>query len=425
MAYETIKRCRICGKGEFNSILHLGTQALTGVFPRSPEEKIEAGPVELIKCDESTGGCGLVQLRQSYSPDAMYGENYGYRSGLNASMVRHLQRRVKEACNIAQPQPGDVILDIGSNDSTTLRAYRPGNLKLVGMDPTGRKFAQFYPEHIKLIPDYFNAETFTRHLAGAKARIVTSIAMFYDLESPQGFMDEVHRILDDEGIWIFEQSYLPSMLDTNGYDTICHEHLSYYALQQIKWMTDRAGFKILDVEVNDVNGGSFCVTVAKDSSSYTADVDAVECLLAKEEEIGINTLDPFEAFRDRVLLHREQLRSFCDEAASRGETVYGYGASTKGNVLLQFCDITRESIPAIAEINSDKFGAFTPHTLIPICSEAEVRSLQPDYLLVLPWHFRRGIVERETAYLARGGKLVFPLPHVDVETYAETLCYAA
>jgi len=418
MAYEVVEYCRICGNKEFLSILHLGEQALTGVFPRSLVEPIEAGPVELVKCDEANGGCGLVQLRQSYAPDAMYGDNYGYRSGLNASMVRHLQRRVGQAVAVAKPDPGSVILDIGSNDSTTLQAYPENSLRLVGMDPTGRKFSHFYPKHITLIPDYFSARAFRENLNGAKASIVTSIAMFYDLESPQAFMDEVHQILDDEGIWVFEQSYLPTMLDNNGYDTICHEHLSYYALAQIKWMADRTGFKILDVEVNDVNGGSFCVTVAKDSSSYTARTERVESLLAMEEEKGINTLRPFEAFRHRVLQHRNELSSFLDAVVNRGEKIYGYGASTKGNVLLQFCGITRRTIPAIAEINEDKFGAFTPHTLIPIYSEAQVRKERPAYLLVLPWHFREGIVQREAEYLAGGGKLVFPLPELQVVAHA-------
>src|SRR5262245_49808168 len=270
MVYRIVHRCRICGNPELSSVLHLGEQALTGVFPRSREEEVESGPLELVKCDEGPGGCGLVQLRHSYLPEKMYRMNYGYRSGLNASMVEHLRRRARHAAGIAHPKAGDLILDIGSNDSTTLRSYPEMGLDLVGMDPTGKKFARYYPPHVRLIPDFFSARAFEQALPGRRARIITSIAMFYDLESPLDFMADVHRVLADDGIWVFEQSYCPSMLEANAYDTICHEHVSYYAMRQIKWMTDRVGFKVLDVELNDANGGSFCVTVAKQKAPYVA-----------------------------------------------------------------------------------------------------------------------------------------------------------
>jgi hypothetical protein len=414
MSYTTITKCRICANTSLHSILHLGEQALTGVFPRTRTEAIECGPVELVKCDETNGGCGLVQLRQSYDANDMYGANYGYRSGLNRSMVDHLRRRVQLATALAKPQPGDLILDIGSNDSTTLQAYGYQGLTLVGMDPTGKKFARFYPEHIALIPDFFNAKTFQKAFPSRKAKIVTSFAMFYDLEAPSAFMAEIARILSDDGIWVFEQSYLPAMLKENAYDTICHEHLNYYALKQIKWMTDRNGLKILDVEINKVNGGSFCITVAKQTSAFEANTFRVEALLAQEERAGLSTLAPFTQFRNNVFRHRTELQACVQDILQQGQTVYGYGASTKGNVVLQFCGFGPREIPAIAEVNEDKFGAFTPHSLIPICSEAEVRACKPHYLLVLPWHFKDSIVQRETAYLADGGNLLFPLPRIEV-----------
>jgi hypothetical protein len=237
--------------------------------------------------------------------------------------------------------------------------------------------------------------------------------MFYDLESPQSFMRAIHEILADDGVWVFEQSYLPSMLSQLAYDTICHEHLSYYALRQIKWMTDRCGFKILDVELNDANGGSFCVTVAKAASNHEANDRQVDELLWAEENAGLGTNRTFSAFRDAVTRHRDELCDFVRGETASGKSIFGYGASTKGNVLLQYCNFTPDEIRAIAEVNEEKFGCFTPQTLIPILSEADVRRQQPDYLLVLPWHFRHGIMRREAAYLAGGGKLVFPLPTLE------------
>ncbi len=413
MLYSEITHCRICGNQSLHSILHLGQQALTGVFPRTPDEEVPSGPLELVKCDETNGGCGLVQLRHSYPPESMYGTNYGYRSGLNQSMVRHLHERVEQALTIARPVTGDLVLDIGSNDSTTLQAYPQTGLDLVGMDPTGVKFARYYPPRVRLIPDFFNADTFQTHFPARKAKIVTSFAMFYDLETPQDFMAQVERILADDGIWVFEQSYLPAMLQEMAYDSICHEHLSYYALRQIKWMADRVGLKIVAVERNDVNGGSFCVTVAKEIAPYPEAGAIVGQLLAAEEEMGLGRIDTYEAFRRRVFAHRDELGGTVRSLTKQGQRIYGYGASTKGNVLLQFCGLGPSDIPAIAEVNEDKFGACTPGTRIPIRSEAEVHACKPDYLLVLPWHFRKSIVSREQAYLDRGGKLLFPLPGIE------------
>ena len=413
MAYTTIERCRICGSSQLNFVLDLGEQALTGVFPQSPTEQVPSGPLTLVKCDEESGGCGLVQLRQSYDGSLMYGENYGYRSGLNKSMIRHLQHRVQCAMEMASPEPGDFIIDIGSNDSTTLRFY-PTDLELLGVDPTGEKFKEYYPTRVQLLPDFFKADLVAEKYPNRKAKIITSLAMVYDLDAPQEFVRDIHRLLDNEGIWVFEQSYLPLMLKQNAYDTICHEHIEYYALRQIKWMLDRNGFKIIDIELNDVNGGSFCVTAAKDESSYRENTEVIHELLEAEDAAGLSTMEPFKRFHADMLQHRSDLQEFIQRAQDEGKTVCGYGASTKGNVMLQFCGFTPDHIPAIAEVNPDKFGCFTPQTNIPILSEPDVRAMNPDYLLVLPWHFRKGIVERESAWLESGGELVFPLPGLEV-----------
>ena len=204
------------------------------------------------------------------------------------------------------------------------------------------------------------------------------------------------------------------MLETGSYDTICHEHLEYYALSQIDWMMARAGMKIVDVELNEVNGGSFAVTVAKAESELFADQATVAGILAREREAGMDGTRVYEEFRDRALRHRKQLTDFIHGINARGQKILGYGASTKGNVILQFCGLTSRDLPCIAEVNEDKFGAFTPGTAIPIVSEREARDLKPDYFLVLPWHFRENIVQREQAYLRGGGKLVFPLPRMDI-----------
>lgn len=410
--YTEATCCRICKSTDLIPILDLGTQALTGVFPKSKDEQILSGPLELVKCS-GENGCGLVQMRHSYPLADMYGDNYGYRSGLNQSMVKHLHGRTAKARSIAQPQTGDIILDIGSNDSTTLRSYGDSGYRLIGMDPTGTKFRSYYPEWVELIPDFFNASAFQDRFGQEKAKIITSIAMFYDLEDPTDFMRQISECLAHDGIWVFEQSYLPLMIERNAYDTVCHEHLSYYGLAQIKWMTDAVGLEILDVELNDINGGSFCVTVAKQGSPYRADTQRVDSLLQKELDEGYAGLDLYRRFQQGVEQHRDDLCRSIDSITRSGKTVMGYGASTKGNVLLQYCGFTEQDIPVIAEVNQEKFGRFTPGTQIPIVSEPEARSRKPDYLLVLPWHFREGIVRRESHFLTSGGSLLFPLPEIE------------
>jgi NDP-4-keto-2,6-dideoxyhexose 3-C-methyltransferase len=409
-AYVEVERCRICGNDELDDLLSLGTLAMTGIFPRTRDEEVASGPLALVKCAERPGrkSCGLVQLRQSYDKREMYGGRYGYRSSLNPSMVRHLRRRVQAACETVRLAAGDLVLDIGANDGTLLSAYPKVGADLCGIDPAADAFADRYPGDLQLIPDFFSAAAVRARFGDRRAKIITSIAMFYDLDEPQKFVEEIRDVLADDGIWVLEQSYLPTMLRRTAYDTICHEHLEYYGARQLAWMFDRAGLKVVALERNDVNGGSLALTVARTESARPAAADELAALL-REEEILAGPA-PYRAFAEAVQRSRDGLRAFFQRAASEGRSIVGYGASTKGNVILQYCGLDEKNIPCIGEVNSDKFGSFTPGTKIPIVPEVEARARKPDFLLVLPWHFRDGIVAKESAFTAKGGRLLFPLP---------------
>ncbi len=408
--YQEIKECRVGKSQDLISVLNLGKQVLTGVFPRSPDEQVTNGPLELVWCPSS----GLLQLKHSYEPDEMYGDNYGYRSGLNQSMVDHLTHKVAYLERMIPLSPGDVVLDIGSNDATTLKAYQTKGIRRVGIDPTGRKFAEYYPAEIALVPDFFSADGY-RSAEKKPAKIVTSISMFYDLEAPISFAQQIAEILADDGVWHFEQSYMPSMLRTNSYDTICHEHLEYYSLHVVKLILEAADLRLVDVVMNGINGGSFAVTAAKRSNTSIRTNDAViGWLLEQENRMGLHTPKPYREFEDRVFRHREDLVRLIGALNADGKKVFGYGASTKGNVTLQFCGLTAKDIPVIAEVNPEKFGRFTPGSHIPIVSEAEARAMKPDYFLVLPWHFKDGILRREKEFLASGGRFIFPFPEIEI-----------
>jgi hypothetical protein len=408
-AYTPISGCRVSGSKDLITVLSLGQQALTGVFPRSTDTKVTVGPLELVWCPES----GLLQLAHSYDASEMYGENYGYRSGLNQSMVRHLTRKIELLERAAGLSAGDVVLDIGSNDATSLKAYTTPGLTRIGIDPTGAKFKAFYPDGITLVPDFFSAAAFSK-VAPKRARVITSIAMFYDLDAPITFAREIAASLAPDGMWHFEQSYMPAMLRTCSYDTICHEHLEYYSLGVVQRILEAADLRVIDVQMNAINGGSFAVTAAHKTSPHVPNEAVIGWLLEQEERLGLHTPRPYRDFEERVYRHREDLTRLLARLRADGKRILGYGASTKGNVVLQFCGIGPETVEAIAEVNVEKFGAFTPGTHIPIISEAEAKAMKPDYFLVLPWHFRDGILQREQEYLSGGGKMIFPFPEIEI-----------
>lgn len=410
MSITETKNCRVCGDKHLEKVLDLGVQALTGVFPKSHDEKITEGPLQLLFCHN----CGLLQLAHSYDLGEMYGDNYGYRSGLNKSMADHLSAKIKGLSSRYGLQAEDVVLDIGSNDGTSLNAYDTPRVVRVGMDPTGKKFKQYYNPDIRLVTDFFSASKFLDASENKKAKIVTSISMFYDLASPIDFAREVESILADDGVWHLEQSYMPTMLKQCAYDTVCHEHVEYYSLSVIKYITENAGLRIIDVSMNDINGGSFAVTVAKNGSNHKTNNVVIELLLQQEQAMKLNTIDPYNNFASRTAVHKEDFSNALRLMRNQGAKVYGYGASTKGNVILQYCGVTEKEIIAIAEVNTDKFGAFTPKTLIPIISEDEVKKMNADFLIVFPWHFRNNILAKERKYSECGGKFVFPLPFIEV-----------
>ncbi len=407
--YTEITKCRICKKKEFITVLSLGKQYLTGVFPQTSKEKISKGPLDMVWCTN----CGLLQMKQSYNPIEMYGNNYGYRSGLNSSMVQHLQQKMRMLETFVKPKAKDLMIDIGSNDATLLKACS-GKYTKIGIDPTGEKFRKFYSKDINLIVDFFSAKAIYKIVPNKKAKIITSIAMFYDLEKPTEFVKDIEKCLANDGVWHFEQSYMPSMLRTNAYDTICHEHLEFYSFKVVNNLLESCGMRVVDVEMNAINGGSFAVTACKKNALFISNKPIINWMLKQEKDMGLDTPKPYRDFKVKVYRHRENLRELIGALVNDGKKIIGYGASTKGNVLLQFCEFSTKHISCIAEVNEEKFGSYTPGTKIPIVSEKEAKSKKPDYFLVLPWHFKHSILEREKDFLENGGKFIFPLPEIEI-----------
>ena len=405
---EPISTCRICGLRPLEPVVDLGWQALSGIFPRecNPDELL-GGRLYLVRCS-SPEGCGLVQLEQSFEPTIMYGENYGYRSGLNPSMVRHLESRVRDIESRIKLKSGDVVIDIGSNDGTTL-SFFSDLLMRIGIDPTSDKYRKYYPTGAIAEADFFSSELSMRLSGGRLAKVVTSVAMLYDLEDPGNFVKEITKVLASDGIWMFEQSYLPLMLERVAYDTICHEHIEYYGLRQIEWLLDQSGMEVIDIELNDVNGGSFAVLAAF-KSVYPIS-DNVSRVRESERDLWNSDSPDFIDFAANARSRAAELHSFVYAQLSLGKTFAALGASTKGNILLHYSGLTRDAISVIGEVNPDKYGCFTPGTWIPIVSEDEALERNFDYYIVLPWHFKDFFIESQKF---QNKTLIFPLPIFEV-----------
>lgn len=403
-----IIQCRICGGSPLELVIDLGCQALTGIFPRNQQlDDFPSGSLRLVRC-VSNEGCGLVQLEHNFDPKLLYGENYGYRSGLNTSMVAHLRERVSVVSQRVMLSDGDVVIDIGSNDGTTLGFYSP-NLTRIGIDPTAAKFREHYPPATTVVSDFFSASTALGASKGKKAKAITSFSMMYDLENPQLFVNEVAEVLASDGVWMFEQSYLPLMLERTAFDTICHEHLEYYGMRQIDWLLARSGLEAIDVELNDINGGSFSV-IAAHKGTFSA-ASSVEQVRAREQALWKNAQVAFSEFAIATHQASDNLKAFVQTQLASGKTIAALGASTKGNVLLQFAGFTGADIAVIGEVNPDKYGCVTPGSWIPIVSQEEALRKSFDFYIVLPWHFRDFFLNSDAF---SGHSLVFPLPILDI-----------
>lgn len=407
---NSIKNCRSCNSDNIKVVFDLGNQVSSGVFRSENLNDIMSGPLTLIKC----GDCDLVQLKHSYPLDEMYNEGYGYRSGATDYMRQHLKKIIEFATKNVVLNKKDTVLDIGCNDGTLLGGYEQGQYNLVGIDPVAIKYLDSYHQDTKVVTDFFTKENYFS-VTSEKAKIVSSISMFYDLENPVSFAKEVASVLAKDGVWVFEQSYLPAMLRQNSYDTICHEHLEYYSLSALEYILNQAGMTLVDASQNEVNGGSIRLAAVHKNSLLASKISPEAIwLIEQEKNHDIHSNNSFVIFQENVNRQKIDLINLLQELKKKGKSVVGYGASTKGNVILQHCGITSELLPYIGDITSFKDGTFTPGTKIPIISMDKARSYNPDYFLVLPWAFRNDILLREKETIQMGTKFIFPLPFVEI-----------
>ncbi|HEY7562792.1 MAG TPA: class I SAM-dependent methyltransferase [Gaiellaceae bacterium] len=410
--------CRVCNSPELAPVLSLGEQCIAGAFadPNGSKPVERPIPLELVRCDMTADqdACGLLQTRHTV-PAAILYSNYWYRSGVNRTMTENLHEIAQEAESLVQLRPGDLVVDIGCNDGTLFDGYQTEGLRYLGFDPSDvTRYA--VEKGYDVVRDFYSFERLQQHAPDRKARVITSVAMFYDLEDPSAFVEDVVSALSEDGVWAMELHYMPTMLERNAFDVIVHEHLEYYSLAVIERLITQAGLETIKASLNDVNGGSIRLFFAR-AGRIPIDEDdqrALQQIRIREFELALETPEPYERFKEGAERIKTELHDICTKLHAEGKTIHIYGASTKGNTILQYADLDVSVIPYAADRNPDKWGSRTIRTNIPIIGEEESRQMKPDYYLVLPWHFLDEFLEREKDYLDGGGRFIVPLPEVRI-----------
>ena len=404
--YKKISKCRISNDKNLISIAKFPPMGLTGTFPKNNKKKIKKTPFEVVFSKKSN----LLQLRHNYNPNLLYGKNYGYRSSLNKKMVSHLKKKYKNLINRYNINKTDKILDIGSNDGTFLNFFHNSS-RCFGIDPSALKLKKYYKKEINIYSNSFD-KAFSK-ISGNKFKLITAVAMFYDLEDPIKMVDLVRTILDKDGIFHLEVAYLPEIIRTFSYDTFCQEHYEYYSLMSLKYIFKNTKMKINDFGFNDINGGSIWINVSHVKSRFVSKLNKINTQLDQEKKSGIHNVKTYKNFFKNVFNHANKLNLLISNLKNNNLKISGFGASTKGNVLLQLAKLNYLKIDRIYDVNKEKFGKFTPITKIKILDEKTMNKYKQDYMLILIWHFK-SFIHNKIKTKNKKLKLILPFPKIKI-----------
>jgi 2-polyprenyl-3-methyl-5-hydroxy-6-metoxy-1,4-benzoquinol methylase len=388
----------------------LGKLSYTGKFPKNNKINIKKTDITLVICTN----CSLVQLHHIYNMQYLYNQDYGYRTGINKTMTTHMKQIQKILCTKTKIRPGDSVLDIASNDGTLLNFYNK-NIVKVGIDPLIARYKKFYKNIEYKIPDFFSYNLIQKYKIQKKFKIITALSVFYDIEDPNKFLRDLNSVLDNNGIFLLEYADLFSIIKNKMFDTICQEHITYYSTKVILQILNKNNLRIFDIKRNSINGGSIQYFICKKNAKFKTNIKSLNRIIKEESMLKLDNVNTYKNFFRSILKIKNQLVHYLDNLLENNKTIHGYGASTKGNVLLQFFGINKKYLTYIAERNPNKYNLFTPGTKIKIISENNSRLMNPDYYLVLPWHFKKEILYREKKIIKEGTKFIFPLP--DLKTY--------
>jgi len=398
-----IKQCRICNSKSLRNLFSLGKMKFTGKFLKK-NQRIPSGDVQLIMCIK----CYLVQLKDNFNLNYLYNKDYGYRTGINLTMRGHVKSVVSKVSKKAKLKTGDYVLDIASNDGTLLSYYKK-NINTFGIDPLVNKYKKNYKNINYKVSDFFSYKNICKVNKNIKFKAITALSVFYDIKNPKNFLKDIKKVLHSDGIFNLEFADLKLILKNNMFDTICHEHLEYYSVTVINNLLKKVGLRIFDHYYNDINGGSSSYYICHKNSKFQTS-KKISKILIDEKRFKINSLETYYKFKEKIDKIKKNLIKLLRKLKAQKKVIHGYGASTKGNVLLQYFNIDNKILDCVSDRNPKKNNCYTPGTNIKIITEAESRSLKPDYYLVLPWHFKKEILKREKNIRRKGTKFIFPLP---------------
>ena len=403
-----IQRCRNCKKKKFSKLFSLGKMSFTGKFTKNFNVNIPKAFINLIMCKS----CKLVQLDRNFNPRYLYDNNYGYRTGINTTMTNHVKMVVDESIKLVKLKKNDAVLDIASNDGTLLSFYKK-NIFRVGSDPVIKKYKKYYKDINHGVADFFSFKELKKKKINKKFKVITALSMFYDLPDPNKFLDDIKKVLHKEGVFILEHADLLSIIKNCQFDTICHEHLEYYSSKIIIELTKKNDLRTFNIKSNDINGGSKRYFICHEKSNYKNN-NEVKKILKEETKFDLDKPKTFRSFFKLINYQKNKLIKLIEKIDAKGQSIHGCGASTKGNVLLQYFNISNKQIKYIADRNPQKYNTYTPGTKIKIISEKLSRKIHPDFYLVLPWHFKNEILKREQIIIKKGTKFIFPLPKLKI-----------
>ena len=382
--------------------------SFTGKFPRNKRTNIKKTELGLVICSN----CSLVQLNRNYNLKYLYNPDYGYRTGINKTMTNHMNNIKKMLSLKSKLISGDHVLDIASNDATLLNFYNK-NIVKVGIDPLVNKYIKYYKKIDYKISDFFPSSKILKKIKN-KFKIITALSVFYDAKDPNQFLKDVNKLLSEDGIFLLEHSDLLSIMKLKMFDTICHEHLYYYSTKVIIDIVLKHNLRVFDLKRNNINGGSTQYFICKKKAKYKTNYKVINKILNEERKFKLENKKTFLNFYKEINTIKSKTIKFLDSIILKNKKIHGYGASTKGNVLLQYFAINQNYIKFIADRNPKKYNHYTPGTKIKIISENISRKLLPDYYLVLPWHFKKEILKRESKMRTKGCKFIFPLPNLKI-----------
>tara|TARA_B100000700_G_scaffold331280_1_gene462827 strand:+ start:2831 stop:4048 length:1218 start_codon:yes stop_codon:yes gene_type:complete len=404
-----MKNCRSCKSSKLKNLFSLGDMSFTGKFPKSKITNIKKTRLSLVMCSK----CTLVQLDRNYNLKYLYNLDYGYKTGINKTMNQHMNNIKKTLSKKSKLKYGDYVLDIASNDGTLLNCYEK-NIVKVGIDPLVKKYIKQYKKIDYKIADFFPSQKLIKMKLNQKFKIITALSVFYDAEDPNLFLKGVHKILKDDGIFLVEHADLLSIIKLKMFDTICHEHLYYYSTKVIINLAKKNNLRVFDLKKNNINGGSTQYFICKKESKYKNNNTIINKILNEEKKLKLDDKKTFVKFINEINGIKIKTKNYLNSIILKGKKIHGYGASTKGNVLLQYFDINKKHIQFIADRNPAKYNHYTPGTKIKIISEKKSRKMLPNYFFVLPWHFKKEILKRENKARKKGCKFIFPLPNLTV-----------